>query len=161
MGSINFNNLKKSTYKEQKYVYADLHLDLEQEPFEVAIGNRVIRGGGKDIKIAYDLNAIRNSILNLFNTIPGHRFLLPDYGCDLRQFLFEPISESTGYNIGRTIRENIEKWEPRVTLLNINIDAYPDRNEYVITMVLEIPFLQKNEKLNLKGLLNSQGFIIT
>jgi hypothetical protein len=161
MGSINFNNLERDTYKDQNYIYADLYLDLMQEPFEMVIGNRTVKGAGKDIKVAYDLNAIRNSILNLFNTIQGHRFLLPDYGCDLRRFLFEPISEAAAYDIGRTISENLEKWEPRVTLISINIDAYPDRNEYVVAMTLAVPFLQKNEKLQLNGLLNNQGFILT
>ena len=161
MGSINFNNLRKDTYKEKRYTYADLFLDMGQEPFEMVIGHRTVRGAGKDIKVAYDLNAIKNSIINLFNTIPGQRFLLPDYGCDLRQFLFEPVSESDGLSIGRLIRKNIEKWEPRVTILSINVDVYMDSNEYVITMVLEVPFLARDEKLNLKAVLNKQGFTIT
>lgn len=161
MASINFNDLRKENYKEERYTYADLFLDMEQEPFEVVIGHRTIKGAGKDIKVAYDLNAIKNSIVNLFNTVPGERILLPDYGCDLRKYLFEPVSESDGLEIGRTIKRSIEKWEPRVAVISITVDVYEDTNEYVITLVLQVPFLGPKEKLNLKATLNRQGFVIT
>lgn len=158
MGSINFNSFKNTNYSQKNYTYTDIFLDFAQEPFEVFIGNRVVRGMGKDMKIAYDLNAIKNSIVNLFNTVPGERLLLPDYGCDLRQYIFESINESNARFIGRTIKRSIEQWEPRVNVLNINVDAYVDQGEYVITLVLQAPFLRPGESFNLTGLLNRQGF---
>jgi phage baseplate assembly protein W len=133
---------------------------MAQEPFEILMGDRTVNGNGRDMKVAYDLNAIRNSIINLFNTLPGERILLPDYGCDLRRFIFEPITDSTSRLIGRTIKTSIEQWEPRVVLVNINVDAYISRAEYEVTLVLEVPFLQRNEKLNIAGILNRQGFRI-
>lgn len=159
MGSINFNNLKNTNYNQQNYTFTDIFLDLSQEPFEIMIGSRASKGSGKDMKVAYDLNAIRNSIVNLFNTAPGERLLLPDYGCDLRQFIFEPISESTATRISATITRALLTWEPRVQLVSINIDGYEDRNEYVIDLVLEVPFLARNQKLNIKGILNKQGYV--
>ena len=160
MGSINFNVFKNTNYSQQSYTYTDIFLDMYQEPFDVVIGNRVSKGAGRDMKVAYDLNAIKNSIVNLFNTVPGERILLPDYGCDLRKYIFEPINDATSRLIGRTIKKSIEQWEPRVTLVSINVDAYISDAQYVITLVLEVPFLQQNEKLNLTGLLNRQGFRI-
>ncbi len=162
MGSINFNNYKSDTYVHQGYTYADLSLDLGQEPFEMYIGSRVIKSVGKDIEISYDLNAIKNSIVNLFNTTPGYRLLLPDYGCDLRQFVFEPISESTAYRIGRTIRTNIEKWEPRIILDNIGIDAYEDENKYEILLKIIVPlFSGQQNRIIIPALLDRQGFTLT
>ena len=158
MSSINFNSFKNVNYSQKKNTYTDMYLDLDQEPFEILIGNRSVKGTGRDMKVAYDLNAIRNSIVNLFNTLPGERLLLPDYGCDLRQFIFEPITDSNARFIGRTITRAIEQWEPRVTLVSMNIDAYIERAEYDITLVLEVPFLKRGEKLNITGTLNRQGF---
>jgi phage baseplate assembly protein W len=160
MGSINFNSFKNVNYSQKNYTYTDIFLDMAQEPFEILMGDRTINGNGRDMKVAYDLNAIRNSIINLFNTLPGERILLPDYGCDLRRFIFEPITDSTSRLIGRTIKTSIEQWEPRVVLVNINVDAYISRAEYEVTLVLEVPFLQRNEKLNVAGILNRQGFRI-
>ena len=160
MGSINFNSFKNVNYSQKNYTYTDIFLDMAQEPFEILMGDRTVNGNGRDMKVAYDLNAIRNSIINLFNTLPGERILLPDYGCDLRRFIFEPITDSTSRLIGRTIKTSIEQWEPRVVLVNINVDAYISRAEYEVTLVLEVPFLQRNEKLNIAGILNRQGFRI-
>lgn len=160
MGSITFNNFKNVNYSQQNYTYTDIFLDFAQEPFEFQIGNKITKGNGRDIKVAYDINAIKNSIVNLFNTIPGERLLLPDYGCDLRKYIFEAVTESTARIIGRTIKASIKQWEPRVTVININVDAYISKAEYEITLVLEVPFLQRGETLNLTGLLNRQGFRI-
>ena len=160
MSSINFNSFKNVNYSQKKNTYTDMFLDMDQEPFEILIGNRRVSGNGRDMKVAFDLNAIRNSINNLFNTLPGERLLLPDYGCDLRQYIFEPISESNARFIGRTITQALKQWEPRVTLVSMNIDAYIERAEYDITLVLEVPFLVRGEKLNLSGTLNRQGFRI-
>jgi phage baseplate assembly protein W len=112
------------------------------------------------MKIAYDLNAIRNSIKNLFNTIPGERLLLPDYGCDLRQYIFENVTDSTAKAIGRTIQRSIKQWEPRVKVINIDVAAYVSTAQYEITLVLEVPFLQPGETFNIAGLLNKQGFTV-
>jgi phage baseplate assembly protein W len=160
MGSINFNNLKNTNLSQKNNVFTDIFLDLAQEPFEYLIGNRTIQGNSRDIKVAYDLNAIKNSLVNLFNTVPGERFLLPDYGCDLRQYVFEPVNEFVARRIGRDIVRNLEKWEPRVKLVNISVDGYKERGEYEITLKLDVPFLRRNEPLSLTGLLSRQGFRI-
>jgi hypothetical protein len=160
MGSINFNSLKNVNYSQKNYTYTDLFLDFAQEPFESRIGNRTISGAGKDIKVAYDLNAIRNSIINLFNTAPGERLLLPDYGCNLRRYVFESMSDSTSRLLGRSIKTAIEQWEPRVTVVSISVDSYENLQEYVITLVLQVPFLPSGQTLNLAGTLNRQGFTV-
>ena len=158
MGSINFNNLKNVNYSQKNYTYTDLFLDFTQEPFESRIGNRTINGAGKDMKVAYDLNAIRNSIVNLFNTSPGDRILLPDYGCNLKSYIFVNMSESTSRLLGRSIKTAIEQWEPRVNVVSINVDSYESLQEYVITLVLQVPFLPTGQTLNLTATLNRQGF---
>ena len=160
MGSLNFNNFKNVNYSQKQNTYTDLYLDMAEEPFNILIGRRAPQGTGRDMKVAYDLNAIKNSIVNLFNTLPGERILLPDYGCDLRQYIFEAATESNARFIGRSIQSAIQKWEPRVTVVSINVNVYIDRQEYEITLVLEIPFLQPGTKLNITGLLNRQGFRI-
>jgi phage baseplate assembly protein W len=160
MGSLNFNSFKNTNHSQKNYTYTDIFLDLDQEPFEVIIGNRTIKGTGKDVKVAYDLNAVKNSIVNLFNTLPGERLLLPEYGCDLRRYIFEPISETNARFIGRTIKNSIGQWEPRVTIVRIEVDAYIDEQRYEVNLVMEAPFLQSGENFSLKGVLNQQGFTV-
>lgn len=159
MASINFNSLKRQENQGTNYTYADLNLDIEQEPFEFIIGNRESKGNSRDIKVSYDLNAIRNSIFNLFNTIPGERILLPSYGLDLRQFVFEQMTEGRGEIMRRRIFEGIQTWEPRVTVKSASVDVYRDRQEYEVFITLEVPFLPQPNSLQIGGTLSKKGFI--
>lgn len=157
MASLTFNNLKNTTTKSQNYTYVDLWLDIDPySSYDSTLKDFTRKTDTKDIKVAYDLNAIKNSLTNLFNTIPGNRILLPDYGLNLRKFIFEPMSQGNAINIGRLIKDGITRWEPRCTVININVDAYMDRQEYVITLNLAIPFL--NQSFNFTGLLNNNGY---
>jgi len=157
MSSINFNTLQDTSTNEDNYSYVDFYLDFSEDPTGSAANFRSTIGNGRDIRVAYDLNAIRNSIRNLFNTIPGERFLLPEYGSDLRRYIFEPVTETVSRQIGREVSDAIRKWEPRIRLLNIDIAGYEDRNEYVITLNVAIPLL--NEPVGLEGLLTKDGYI--
>ena len=161
MGSINFNSLKNVNYSQKNYVYTDLFLDLTQEPHEIGINTRGTNSQGRDIKIAYNINAIKNSIVNLFNTSPGERLLLPDYGCNLKGFIFDSITESTANEIGRTISRSLQMWEPRVNLVDMDITGYESRHEYVVTLILEVPFFDENnnDRFSIVGVLNNEGFI--
>lgn len=159
MASINFSNLKNPNKSSTNYTFVDLNLDMSEETISTRTASWTnVNNQSKDIKVAYDINAIKNSLINLFNTMPGERLLLPDYGSDIRQFIFEPITEATGRSLGYAIKDAIEKWEPRVTVLNLNIVGKPDQNEYDITMIMYIPFLK--EKLDLRSILTRNGYIV-
>jgi len=157
MGSINFNNLKNVNVNINNYTYTDLFLDIQEEPIGISGNYLDVPGSGRDIKVAYDLNAIRNSLTNLFNTLPGERFLQPEYGSDLRRYIFEPISEVQGNSIGREIYSSITRWEPRVTVTGIDVLGIRDTNEYNITLSLQVPFLKTI--INLKGIFRRAGYV--
>ena len=108
--------------------------------------------------VSRDYDAIRNSIYNLFNTNKGERILIPDYGCDLKSAIFEPITDTTSRTIGKRIKSSIEQWEPRVRVLNMQVDAYIDANEYHVSMQLAIPNIQNTFTPLFKGL--TRGFLI-
>jgi len=143
MGSINFNGLQKVQITNNNFLYTDLHLD---------IANPVVR----DLETDNDEAAIRNSLFNLFNTIPGQNLLNPTYGLNLMQYLFQPVSPTTARQIGETILKNISDYEPRVKVDNISIEANPDQQMYTIT--LSIIILQLNQNINIPGILNSTGY---
>ena len=60
-------------------------------------------GGGYFSKSS-GLDIVQSSIRSLVRTERGERFMLPDYGCNLRKFLMEPMDEVTF----RLIKEEIE-----------------------------------------------------
>lgn len=154
MASINFKNLSVSPNKPRTYIWADLHLDITQKQIQhPGLTDPTI---GKDIVLDYDLAAILNSLNNLFNTLPGQRILLPEFGLNLLQYLFNPVSEENGEVIGNNILNSIIKWEPRVTVQKILVNAIPDENEYDIGLALYVPTFKTYTGLS--GKLASNGF---
>ena len=176
MGSITFDNLKAVDKISPDFTYVDIHLDLKE--------NVLLTGGGtpspkgKDIKVDFDEGAIRNSLINIFNTIPGERFLIPEFGANLRKYLFKPVTESIANQIGRTVLNAIERWEPRVTVEHVRVVGKPfgsvtakdtgkfngafskadsvGEDEYAITVIIGIPALKR--EVSLEGVLTSGGF---
>lgn len=139
--AIKIKNLEKiaNTYTEQRFIYKDLTLDIAQTKIQ-APGYKIPTPGA-DIKASFDLAAIRNSLQNLFGTTPGQRFLFPEYGLDLKAFLFSPITEANGNVLGNKIYAGISTWENRVNVKNIQVNLDPDNNQYIINIILEVPAL--------------------
>ena len=61
MATINF--YQPSTINQKKYLYSDIQLDLEEEV--IFLKNKKSKS---DIVVNYDVEAVRNSITNLFST---------------------------------------------------------------------------------------------
>ena len=146
MPSITFTGLQKVQITTNNYTYSDLHLDV----------NNPI---SKDITSDYNESAVRNSILNLFNTVPGQNLLNPEYGLNLLQYIFEPVSETNGRQIGNEIIDGLTKYEPRIIVKNIDIQVNEDEQTYYITLSIEIPIL--NSQIRVPGTLTKTGFILS
>lgn len=70
--------------------------------------------------IKEDEELLKESITRILLTSPGERVNNPNFGCKLKEFLFDfdvYILEDIKYEI----RKAIERWEPRVTVSNITI----------------------------------------
>ena len=139
--SINLNILQQPKVRlpETNFdpVFTDLHLDLK---VEYTLHDELHRKPErKDIVLDYDLGAIKNSLSNIFSTLPGQKLLNPMFGCDFRRFLFEPISEARASLIGRTILYAINNYEPRISVTNINVYPDEENNQYIIDISYNIP----------------------
>jgi len=138
-------------------IYTDLHLDFAVDGvYNTNLNYTVL---GNDLKADYDEKAIKNSLMNLFNTKPGQRFLFPLYGLDLNQFLFEAITPMNAQLIGEKIINNIDRFEPRVNTLNVNVVADEDNNRYDITIVVKIPVFNTVTSINTVLDTKTQSFI--
>ena len=73
-----------------------------------------------------DKDAIRSDLLHLLLTNKGERLYLPDFGSDLRKFIFEPNDSITHDDIRDNLNETIKKYIPNlyvndITFKNDNI----------------------------------------
>lgn len=146
MPSLNFTGLQKIQITTNNYTYSDLHLDFSN-PIS------------KDLASDYDETAIKRSLTNLFNTVPGQNLLNPLYGLNLVQYLFEPISESAGRSIGNAIITGITTYEPRVSISTVNVEVNEEEQTYYITLNIQIPGL--NSTLRIPGTLTKTGFTLS
>lgn len=156
--AIKIKNLENlgSQFIDKSYIYKDLALDLKLIEIQTG-GYSTIPG--VDIRVSYDISAIANSLANLFNTIPGQRFLFPEYGTDLYQYLFEPITKFNAKSIGDRIYHSIRRFEPRVNPLEVIVKSDPDNNTYHITINLEIPEINTTAETNFDFDINKQQII--
>lgn len=69
-----------------------------------------------------DEEIVHNSLVVLLSTIPSERIMKPDYGCDLRDFIFEALEVSLIKRMTDRIEQNIIKFEPRVKVINIETE---------------------------------------
>ena len=80
-----------------------------------------------DVVVSRDASAIKQAIVNVLLTNKGERLMNPRYGSDIRRFLFEPLDYGTGFQIKGNIRDTLERFEPRINVLDIKCKLnFPD-----------------------------------
>ena len=92
----------------------------------------------EDLIALKNANAIARSVRNIVFTTPGEKFYEPSFGSRITESLFENIDEITASIIIDELRESIENYEPRVSL--IDVEAFPDydNNGFDVTIIYEI-----------------------
>tara|TARA_Y100001963_G_C6791173_1_gene455470 strand:- start:3200 stop:3676 length:477 start_codon:yes stop_codon:yes gene_type:complete len=98
------------------FIYSDLGFAFKPNPFFVQQG---ISG---DVVRVYDAQAIKQSIYNIVLTNQYERPFKSNFGCNLRRFLFEPLGAWDKYEMEKSIREQLEQWEPRIEVLTVEIE---------------------------------------
>tara|TARA_R110002124_G_scaffold72832_4_gene195644 strand:- start:1524 stop:1988 length:465 start_codon:yes stop_codon:yes gene_type:complete len=56
------------------------------------------------------VNMIKDAVHQLLKTEKGERIMLPNFGCNLRKYLFQPLTETTFESIKRDILYSFEKY---------------------------------------------------
>ena len=83
-------------------------------------------------------NAIARSVRNIVFTLPGEKFFDENFGSRISASLFENIDDISAGLIVDEIRQSIDRYEPRVELLNV--EAFPDfdNNSFDVLIVYNI-----------------------
>lgn len=93
---------------------------------------------------------VRESICIILRTRPGERILLPDFGCGLDQYLFEPNSVATLRLIQEEVKRALARWEPRIKLDDVRVAVnLSDPRAVDITILYTLIATQRREQVNL------------
>ena len=97
----------------------------------------------------YDDGAIKQSLRNLFMFRQGEEILQPEFGNELYRYLYQPIMSMTADKIVRTIKQMLERWEPRIQIVDIPIEADEQHQCYYVQINYLIPTLQTQSSIML------------
>ena len=102
--------------------YKDLDFTFKQNP------------NTNDVGIKKNNAAVIQSCLNILRTNNGERPFNYNFGANLRSYLFENMNQITAANMSTSINVALKNYEPRIEVLNTNIQARADDNEVFITV---------------------------
>ena len=83
------------------------------------------------------IEAVKNNIRNLLNTHRGERLMQPNIGINLRQYLFQQVTEDSIVSIQNDILDTFEFWLPFVEVRDIQVKTNSD-NTTIGTNTLNI-----------------------
>lgn len=95
-------------------------------PFEDDIKNNYFLKMNKEGK-----RAIKSDLIHLLLTTPGDRLYLPEFGADLRRFIFEPNDDETQSAIKTEIQQAIDKYLPNLKITQLKIER-PLKGEFSV-----------------------------
>ena len=101
--------------------------------------NPPLIGGAENILSRQeDERLIKNDILQLLLTVPGERVMRPDFGVNLRNFVFESMSSPQLSILRSEIQNQIASQEPRVNIESVVLKRDDDNNRLQINIVVNL-----------------------
>src|SRR4051794_16275881 len=76
------------------------------------------------IAIARGTEKLEQGMRLILRTYPGERVMRPDFGCRLRDFVFDAVTPDTTARLADEVARAIDACEPRVEV--VAVDAEPD-----------------------------------
>lgn len=120
---------------EKKKVFKDLSMLFKPHPLT------------GDLTTVVDARAINQSLRNLFLTSPYERpFDNIEFGVGIRDKLFDLMGIATQIELEEEIQIAIANWEPRVFVINIDVEANPQQHSIRIKIYYKIKTFQEVEE---------------
>lgn len=83
-------------------------------------------------------NAIARSIRNIVFTLPGEKFFNENFGSRISRSLFENLDSSSALVIQDEIENSIRNYEPRVSLVDVQVNPDFDNNSFDVIIVYRV-----------------------
>ena len=93
--------------------------------------------------------AIKSNLVNWFLTNQGERPLNPNFGGNLRQFLFQQISEDTLEFLEEDIQSQLSTAFPSVIVDSLEVTTNPDYNSITVVLKYSVESTSISDELNI------------
>jgi len=80
---------------------------------------------------------LRASIIKILTTTPGERVMRPEFGCRLKNFLFEPNDDVIIGDIQTLLVAGLVNQDPRIGIKNVSVSANREQHEIVVEIQYE------------------------
>ncbi len=87
---------------------------------------------------ATDTDAIRADLLHLLLTNKGERLYLPDFGSDLKKYIFEPNDSITHEQIKDNLNETIKRYIPNLIINEIKFKEDPNEQLIIVELTYTV-----------------------
>ena len=88
----------------------------------------------KDTGVVKNENAIKQSLRSLVLTRKGEKLFQPEDGCEVFNLLIEPLDPMTGDAIRDEIINTLNQYEPRISLIDVDVKAVDVYNKFDVTI---------------------------
>lgn len=68
---------------------------------------------------------IQEALRIILLTGKGERMMQPEFGCNIRKYIFGHIDYTTGKELEQEVREALILWEPRITGIQVRLEVNP------------------------------------
>lgn len=123
-----------------------IQVTSQKQSLEVRLGSDLKFPINGNFEPVNGLDLLLQDIQQLLLTIPGERVNRPDYGCTLRNQIWENI-DTVARTGPASIRTAIQNFEPRVNL--ITVDSEINRNTSLITFTIKFVVINTDVEVNL------------
>ena len=89
---------------------------------------------------------VKSSIGIILCTITGERVMLPTFGCNLRDYVFEPMNVPNIAMIEKIVKDALIYHEPRIIVGDVTSTPFPDRG--MLEINIEYTIITTNTRYN-------------
>lgn len=118
-----------------------------------------ILGTGWNFPVAFDtlnqrtvmvsgLEDVKQSIFIILNTTPGERIMEPEFGCDLKQLVFENMNDSLKVKLDHIVYHALLNYEPRVRFIASEI-VEKSEVDGILSIRIEFSLIITNTRHNI------------
>lgn len=130
-----YDRYQKSGAKSE--IYSDFDNSFLPHPFTGQISRRT------------NVDAVKMALRNLIFTNKYERLRNPDFGGNIRRYLFETFEPTTAKEMEEEIRSMIENYEPRAGIVQIKVTPDEDNNSMNIRIVFRVNMVEEKQEIEL------------